>query len=94
MPKLSQTPKEHNRQIQMSQDDDAAKRAQRAAAFKSLVLHPGWKYLKEAGMAYVIRPYEADPPKTDEDRTKFETFNTLVWGFNRLIAIVEQAAKD
>ena len=88
------TPRERNLQIQTSQHELERKHAEKVEAIKSLVQHKGWRYVKEAGMAYVIQPYQCDPPKKGEDTTKWDTYCLLSWELEKLFGVVEQAARE
>lgn len=61
--------------------------------FRRLVLSKGYRYLKSVGLNQVLAPYACDPPKTDAEKEKWATYNTVRWAFERLFALVEKTAK-
>lgn len=58
---------------------------------RCLVQLEGWKYVK--GIAVnLLAEYECPPPKTEEDREKWETYTRINWAINQLLTRIDKAA--
>ncbi|HEY9792086.1 MAG TPA: hypothetical protein V6D22_16890 [Candidatus Obscuribacterales bacterium] len=73
-------------------DDDLARYQELADQLKVLVQLPGYKYAKRMSMSYVIQPYACHPPTNEQERIRWETYNTVRWGFERLWHMIESIA--
>jgi hypothetical protein len=84
----------HKEQIRQQQLNEALKAMDDIAPeLERLVSTPAYKYAKKVSMSYVIKPYECDPPEGADDRTQWETYNTIRWAFERFFGLIEASAK-
>lgn len=58
---------------------------------RCLVQLNGWKYVKGIALD-LLAEYECPPPKTEEDREKWETYTRMNWAINQLLSRVERQA--
>lgn len=58
---------------------------------RCLVQLEGWKYVKGIAVQ-LLAEYECPPPKTEEEREKWENYTRMNWAVNQLLARVEKAA--
>lgn len=88
------TPKELKDKQLSEQEEIQALQKQAKGYLGTLVQLPGYKYLKIVALSYIVKPYECDPPKRDEDATKWQTYNTIRWAFERFFNLVELIAGE
>ena len=88
------TPPELKHRQVSQRDDELAAARELADELERLVRLKGWTYAKRVSMANVIKQFECDPPKTDTERTRWETYNTVRWAFERFFSLVEQMAAN
>lgn len=67
--------------------------AEQKAALECLLTGGSLPYLKSMALA-IQKEYECGPPKTAEEKVKWESFMAMTWAFNRLFTQVESIAKN
>lgn len=73
--------------------DEAAKERELCESLAHLVQLPAYKYAKQLGEG-ICKRYECMPPQTEAERTKWETYNTLLWSMESLFSSLEVKAKQ
>lgn len=86
------TPQKLAEQQQALQEEQLAAMRAMADQLKVLVQLPGYKYAKKISMSYVIQPYACPPPTSEQERIRWETYNTVRWGFERFWQMIDGIA--
>lgn len=83
------TPLELKKQNLAKREEQLAQSREYHDELRRLVQSNGYRYLKKVVMALVIKPLECGP---DAEQRKWDTYNTVRWGFERQFALIESIA--
>lgn len=73
--------------------DQQAKFREQCQEVDRLVQLPAYSYAKSMAFG-ICAEYQCPPPATEAERQKWETYNTLLWAFNKFFGHVEELAKQ
>lgn len=70
-----------------------AERREMKVAFERLLSSEEYLYVKRIAMGIQI-PYACDPPKTEAEKTKWNTYQDIAWFANKLFSTIEMIATE